>query len=147
MENAGCKSPNTAEVNHNEFRLVRALQYAKRPLNLHRTRRVTLRLDRIKLQIRRIEDTLPIIEQVANFFESPDMRQRAIETAHVISERIRPLMEQAEAVLQEAADVLRSGMFAELRDDVERVAGEKLREVLGAIEEELRALLVRGGHR
>lgn len=131
-----------------DFLLSQALKYAKaRPLNLHRTHRVAMRLSEISAQIRRLEDTLTLTEQIADFFQSDEMKEKALRTAGEIAGRIRPLMQQAEDILTEASHALRSGVIDTLREDVELAASAKLREALEEIEDALRSLLVKGGYR
>lgn len=117
-----------------------------RPLTMHRAHRVRAKLDDIRRHINSLETSLAVLDRLAEWLESDDLRQRVMRTGSTINEQVRPELERAERIIEEATQAYTNSLTATLKSEIETLAARKLREPLETIERLIRKLLVQGGY-
>ena len=117
-----------------------------RPLTLHRAHRVRAKLDDIRRHINHLETSLAVLDRLSEWLESDDLRERVMQAGSSINDKIKPELEKAERIIEEATQAYSNSLAAALKGEIEVLAARKLREPLEAISGTIRNLLVGGGY-
>lgn len=117
-----------------------------RPLTLHRAHRVRAKLDDIRRHINHLETSLAVLDRLSEWLDSDDLRERVMQAGSSINDRIKPELERAERIIEEATQAYSNSLAAALKSEIETLAARKLREPLEAISDTIRNLLVSGGY-